>query len=234
MKFLAMRIHGPMQAWGEVATGEARPTRDAPTKSGVLGLVACALGIERNAPVQRQLADGYGLAVRTDRAGVLAEDYHTVGLAEYGSRDRWVKTRADEVAHEKFATKYLTRRGYIADGVFTALLWARDGAPFSLAEIADALEKPRWPLYLGRRSCPSSPLSPRMVEADTLSGALRYCVPLVGIPTVEGVLCPVQWDADPEINAVGIEGARAVRVRDSSINRRRWMFSERDVMMGRL
>jgi CRISPR system Cascade subunit CasD len=42
-----IRLEGPLQAWGDTSKFVIRRTMDAPTKSGVLGLICCAMGLSR-------------------------------------------------------------------------------------------------------------------------------------------------------------------------------------------
>ena len=45
--FLIFQLQGPMAAWGEVAVGEDRGSRDDPGVSALSGLLAAALGVDR-------------------------------------------------------------------------------------------------------------------------------------------------------------------------------------------
>jgi CRISPR system Cascade subunit CasD len=128
MSTLLIRLAGPMQSWGMDAKFDRRDTQRAPTKSGVIGLVASALGRRRNESLDDLNALRFG--VRTDREGTLLRDYHTA-------------------KSEKSA--YVTTRYYLCDAVFLAGL---EGAEALLHTIATALRAPAFPLFLGRRSCP--------------------------------------------------------------------------------
>ena len=70
----------------------------------------------------------------------------------------------------------LTRREYLCDASF---LVALQGDPILIRELHHAILSPKWPLYLGRKSCPPSfPLLGRKGEPDLdefsdLEGALR-------------------------------------------------------------
>ena len=65
--FLILKIHGPMQAWGEHTFEGMRPSANFPTRSGLLGLLGGCLGIKRNDRNRlKQLADSIGIAVRVD------------------------------------------------------------------------------------------------------------------------------------------------------------------------
>jgi len=44
MSVLLLRLAGPLQSWGDSSRFATRGTRREPTKSGVIGMVAAALG----------------------------------------------------------------------------------------------------------------------------------------------------------------------------------------------
>jgi CRISPR system Cascade subunit CasD len=120
---------------------------DAPTKSGVLGLVCCAMGLSRQAAQDRlPKLNELTMAVRIDRSGTRWWDYHTVG-AGIG-----MTTAAGEVKTGAKGT-LITRREYLADASF---LVAMRGDAALIAELSAALESPKWPVFLGRKSCPPS------------------------------------------------------------------------------
>ena len=79
-----LRLEGPLQAWGDNSKFVIRRTMEAPTKSGVLGLICCAMGLSRQ-PAREFLPelDGMTMGARVDREGERWWDYHTVG-AGYG------------------------------------------------------------------------------------------------------------------------------------------------------
>lgn len=132
MSTLLLRLAGPMQSWGTDSKFDVRRTGREPSKSGVIGLVAAAMGIARQDRQTLQTLNSLRFGVRVDREGVLLRDYH-------------IARTAKDVA-------YVTHRYYLADAEFVAGLESADHA--LLAQIAQALQAPAFPLYLGRRSCP--------------------------------------------------------------------------------
>ncbi|GAA2814986.1 type I-E CRISPR-associated protein Cas5/CasD [Kitasatospora paracochleata] len=135
MSVLALRLAGPLQSWGATSRFARRTTENAPTKSGVIGLLAAALGIDRT--------DDHALAelamlrfgVRIDQPGTRLRDYQTAQHFDTGE------------------SMPLSERFYLADAVFVA---AVEG-PAQLAErMHAALRTPAYLPYLGRRSCPPS------------------------------------------------------------------------------
>lgn len=143
MATLLLRLAAPLQSWGAEAPFNIRQTESLPTKSGVIGLAAAALGRRRDEPVLDLAALRYG--VRIVRPGVLLCDYHTV-------------SRTPSPRPSQNQTDYVTRRYYLSDAVFIAGLESSD-ATF-LQELERALHTPAFPLFLGRRCCPPTlPLS---------------------------------------------------------------------------
>ncbi|MET8827061.1 type I-E CRISPR-associated protein Cas5/CasD [Streptomyces sp. NPDC004610] len=83
---LLVRLAGPLQSWGITGRFARRDTHSRPTKSGVIGLCAAALGLPREEPLG-QLAE-LRFGVRADRPGTSLRDYHTVGGGRYPLRPR--------------------------------------------------------------------------------------------------------------------------------------------------
>ena len=77
---LLLRLSGPMQSWGTASRLQIRRTDAYPSKSGVLGMLLCAMGVAREeAPSRLEPLVALQMAVRVDRPGVLDWDYHTAG-----------------------------------------------------------------------------------------------------------------------------------------------------------
>ena len=165
---LFLRLEAPLQAWGShEAKFAVRRTMDAPTKSGVAGLLCAALGMNRSEAGQYWLAEiaKLRMGVRVDRPGIRWWDYHTVGagmalriaeLSEPKDLKLVGSALADSLSAKKIKSKagaLLSRREYLADASF---LVALQGAPEIVEQLAAALRKPVWTLYLGRKSCPPS------------------------------------------------------------------------------
>ncbi|NEE41189.1 type I-E CRISPR-associated protein Cas5/CasD [Streptomyces sp. SID7982] len=133
MSVLLMRLAGPLQSWGSAGRFTRRTTENAPTKSGVVGLLAAAQGRRRDADLSDLAALEFG--VRVDQPGTRLRDFHT--------------------AHHSDTLKAmpLSERFYLADAVFVAGVSGEAGLVQPLYE---ALLEPVFLPYLGRRSCPPS------------------------------------------------------------------------------
>ena len=81
MATLLLRLAAPLQSWGRVKF-ETRKTNREPTKSGVIGLLAAALGLRRDDAAGLARLNGLHFAVRADREGSLLVDFHTANREE--------------------------------------------------------------------------------------------------------------------------------------------------------
>lgn len=149
MKTLVLKMRGPLQSWGSDSRYRVRATNTAPTKSGVLGLLAAAQGRQRT----DDIADLAGLefAVRIDQPGNLERDYQTA--REAGAK-----------------APNLSTRYYLSDAVFLA---AVSGPDELIEALAEAVQKPVYPLYLGRRNCPANADLFVGISEDDAETALR-------------------------------------------------------------
>jgi hypothetical protein len=125
------------------------------------------------------------MGVRVDRPGMRWWDYHTVGaemkmrIASGGSKDGPI----------------LTRREYMCDASY---LVALQGDPELIEQLADALRKPIWTLYLGRKCCiPSRPI---LNTAPAMYDSLLEALTTLPIhrrhdnePKPESVECFLDW-----------------------------------------
>jgi CRISPR system Cascade subunit CasD len=174
-RFLILRLDGPMQAWGTHTYEDFRPSNLYPTRSGLLGLLAACLGIDRkDLDGQSQLAASVEFTVRVDsqlerigretpadKSGVKLPDFHTVLDAR----------KVDGSANKH---PVVSRREYLFDAAFTVVVGEKPGPRYTLDILAEALRRPCYTPTLGRRSCPPArPLLEGEVEAANGVDALR-------------------------------------------------------------
>ena len=69
MATLLLRLAAPLQAWGADSKFETRKTNREPTKSGVIGLLAAALGLRRDESEGLARLTGLRFGVRVEREG---------------------------------------------------------------------------------------------------------------------------------------------------------------------
>lgn len=141
MPTLLLRLAAPMQSWGVDSKFEKeRRTESEPSKSAVVGMLAAALGMKRDADLSELSRLKFG--VRIDKEGVIIRDFHTVCTVN---------------------PPYITNRYYLCDAVFLVGLESDNSS--LLEKISYALKNPVYPLFLGRRSCPPTlPLVLRIRE----------------------------------------------------------------------
>ena len=173
---LAIYLDAPLQSWGVSSRFQRRGTESAPSKSGVLGLIAAAMGIdkhgpdesERLAPLSACRFSVFPLATGENTAPVLRlEDFHTVG-GGYDRDDPVDKLRIARKASGGVSTTIVTRRFYHEQARFAALIEGDSGI---LQKAAAALEDPVWGVWFGRKCClPAAPLLPTL--ASSISKAL--------------------------------------------------------------
>jgi CRISPR system Cascade subunit CasD len=156
MRSVLLRLEGPLQSWGTQGRFSIRDTDAEPSKSGVLGLVAAALGVVRGDDAALAELAGLRMAVRVDAEGHPLRDYHTVGAGRFRGRPQ----RVYGAGHDTV----LTERHYLADASFLVAL----GGDADLVErIVHALQHPVWPPFLGRRACPpAAPIFGGVVDGD--------------------------------------------------------------------
>lgn len=160
---LLIRLEGVLQSWGEHSKWDYRDTADFPSKSGVIGLLGCALGLERDNVRLGELSQSLHMIVRADRAGELVSDFQTVSAEVLNSASGKPRTGGNT---------FITHRNYLQDSSFLVGL---SGEKTLLEELRDALQNPKWSIYLGRKSCvPSVPVIGCYTEKyDSLKQAME-------------------------------------------------------------
>lgn len=235
MHFLLFTLYAPMGSFGDIAVGERRMSWARPGRSAVLGLIAAARGIERSdEDAHRNLETGLFYAVRTDAPGRPFIDYHTAQTPK-ARKGRTFATRREELesGDPDDLNTVLSSREWRSDACFTVCLWPRVEGGMDLDEMARALRRPCFTLYLGRKSAPLGlPLNPAVIEADTFMDAFDKRQPnaeeteilkhLRGRGTAPAMTIAFDHDA-PGAGA----DARIERRRDAVASRARWQFTDR-------
>lgn len=241
MDLLLFQLQAPLASWGEPAVGEFRGTAEYPSLSALLGLLGAALGVRRDdEPAHAALRDGYRFAVGLQSGGELLRDYHTAQVPGRAALKRRPQaTRRDELRMPKAELgTILSTRDYRQNAACLVAVQAREAAPHALDALADALRRPRFVLYLGRKSCPpAAPLWPQRIEAPSLPEAFeRYLAVLQAarlaqqdkherVPLEEPA--PIQRIAlEDGMDATLAPDLSTVR-KDRLIRRRGWQFGDR-------
>lgn len=202
MSVLVMRLAAPLQSWGAPCSYSIRETEYQPTRSGIIGMIAAAMGYPRQANLDnlRKLKIG----VRVDRQGALITDFQTIQDPK-----RFARPMSSEV----------TKREYLSDAVFVAGIECKDEQ--FMENIVAALKAPIFPLYLGRRSCPPTlPLMIGLEKDKTLIETLRT-FPLQAVPSKNIHYIFIYIDSDSE------KDSRFVRDDPISFDQRNRMYTWR-------
>lgn len=150
MSTLLLRLAGPLQSWGVQSRFSHRDTGLEPSKSGVVGLLAAALGRGRDEPLEDLAALTMG--VRVEREGRLLRDFHTAGGTHKQGEQYGVA-----IADGSKPRVVTSQRYYLTDADFLVGLES-DDEDF-LCRLDAALARPVWPLFLGRKACvPGRPI----------------------------------------------------------------------------
>lgn len=215
MPTLLLRLAGPMQSWGTTSRFDQRDTGKEPSKSGVIGLLAAALGIDRENWTYLEPLTTLAMGVRHDRPGVPKYDYQTAGQGtddlvspdgKVQKRSRIILASGKHPSGDHLGEGVQSWRHYLADAVFLVGLEGLDRA--LLERTHAALNDPVWPLALGRKSyVPSEPvwLDGGVVDAPLLDALAAW----------PWLAAPRKWEAVPESLLVSLEsqdGAGALRM----------------------
>lgn len=147
MDLLILRLEAPLMRWGLRSLWNDRDTHIVPTKSGVIGLLACAFGWKRGDKSIEALSSSLRMGVRADRKGRPITDFHIVSSFSNPN----IKHLCNSAYKQRTGEGgLLTYRHYIQDASFTVVL---SGSGDVLKEAAAALMDPVFPIYLGAKCC---------------------------------------------------------------------------------
>lgn len=183
MPTLLLRLVGPMQSWGTTSRFDQRDTGKEPSKSGIVGLLAAALGIDRGNWQDLEPLTQLSMGVRHDRPGVPKSDYQTAKSIISADRSKIHETA-------------VTARDYLADAAFLVGLESSDS--FLLQRIDAALRDPVWPLALGRKSyVPSEPI--------WLENGLQHTELRSALSLWPWIVTARKWEEPPEMLLLSLD-----------------------------
>lgn len=187
-QYLLLWLEGPLQSWGEHSRFSRRETLNFPTKSGVYGLILCALGLPgAQVELLKRMSEfrlnvfGYKKEKQNQDlySDFLLRDFHMIG-AGYDALDPWEKFLSPKTSEEKNPVgggSKLTYRFYIQNMAFACILEIPlDFEP----DINAGFENPKWPLFLGRKCCVPTDIiyrglfddhSQALARADEIAGS---------------------------------------------------------------
>ncbi len=182
---LLLRLDAPLMSFGAPIVDNRGVIQQLPALSMLTGMLGNALGYDHGeAEKLDRLQERIRYAVRRDRPGDVVRDFQTVDFTQ-GTDDLkvartvgWTTRGRPEFragAANTLREKHIRYRDYLADALYVvALRLEPDDESPTLDEVADALDEPERPLFLGRKPClPASPLVLARVDADSLLESLR-------------------------------------------------------------
>ncbi|WP_257283440.1 type I-E CRISPR-associated protein Cas5/CasD [Endozoicomonas sp. SESOKO1] len=245
MEYLVFRLYGPMASWGEIAVGVNRHTARYPSKSALLGLLGAALGISReDEESQQDLFDYYAIAIKTVSCGSLLKDYHTTQVPNSKVKFRFRSRRDELVVGWEQLDAVVSSRAYRTDAQAIVAVSARAGACWSLGQLQEALQRPKYQLYLGRKACPlAAPLQAEIIAGDGFYTALNNYQPkplLIGQPDwvseqrylKPDAVCHFYWQGSlAEFTGQSLQippqAVQQLVRHDQPLSRTRWQFQPR-------
>jgi CRISPR system Cascade subunit CasD len=222
-RYLTFQLYAPLSSWGEPAVGEKRNSARHPSKSAVLGLIAAAMGFRRQDDRPHlDLQNSLGFAVKLVGESFPTADYHTTQAAE--KQGPHMRKRKDEM--RALSKTWLSSRQYRQDALSVVGLWNTQGAQIGLTDIETALQKPKFSLFLGRKSCPLAlPLNPILAEHDSLKTALDT------YPSDSAITYAPRQQVDgyfwEHTEHAGQEAQYTVLRSDQILSRERWQHGQR-------
>ncbi len=170
--FIPLHLEGTHQSWSASGSGFTKSASEFPTHSGVCGLVAAALGLQRDDPIIDSLHHGLRVSSRVLKQGELQTEYQNFRFWDVPELKNPAKSPIDYDSYREETLQVLPKgdgnrqvwRTYHQGAAFQIVLEVLDTNPFSANQILEALRHPAMPLYLGRRTCR---LSYPLVGKDT-------------------------------------------------------------------
>jgi len=152
-KYLSLYLDAPLQSWGYQSRFDRRTSLSYPTRSGIVGMLCAAMGIDRADSQALSRFKELNMTVYLFHTNGRLMDFHTVG----GGWDK--NTHPQNVvptAEGKPSNTVVTYREFLQGAKFGVVL---KGNSSFLEKIAAALQNPRWGIWLGRKCCiPAAPV----------------------------------------------------------------------------
>jgi CRISPR system Cascade subunit CasD len=230
MDILLLRFDAPLMSFGAPIVDNRGEIQPYPALSMMTGLLGNALGFDHAESEQLdRLQHRIRYAVRQDREGERIQDYQTVDLSKPYMDDKRAWTTRGELETRKGGSAssgtHIRLRDYWADAAYTVALTLdpADQSP-SLGDIAEALQQPERPLFIGRKPClPASPLFLKQTQAPRLVDALSDSekAPLASRPDSQSVL-QAWWPTRPDDDEPAEEDPIQETMREPVTDQRDW------------
>lgn len=156
IKYLTLDIMSPLQSWGHSSKLDDRHTAPYPTRSGIIGMLCAASGIDReDTEGTSNLNNALTVDVYTTNNYSIMTDYQTVGggyqkdsqlksICKRGNGSPNVKS------HQRLSLSVVTHRDYIEDSRFCVIVSGRSEV---IQQVAEKIQNPVWGIWFGRKCC---------------------------------------------------------------------------------
>lgn len=148
MPTLILKFDSPIQSWGTSLKLTNHDTGLYPSKSGVIGMIASALGRRRDESIDDLSVLRFGVMI--ENQGTIIDDF--------------------QVSEVSASEKKTGHRKYLSDAVFICGI---EGPENIINDISFALRHPANALFAGRRGCPVTAELLQKVVPENLKDALR-------------------------------------------------------------
>lgn len=145
MKYLKLTIKAPLMSFGDASSQyqNVRDTATNPTKSMIVGMVACAMGIDRKDSRVEELSKSIIVKTTTiNKNATLWRDYQNAHIRGFDKQGHYGSK------NDKNIQRWKT---YIANGSYIVFVGCEDDV--LLKNIYSSLQRPYWPLFVGRKCC---------------------------------------------------------------------------------
>lgn len=213
--FLIFGVTAGLGSMGELAGHERRGGLLWPGRSALIGLMGAALGLRRDGDFS--VLEALDITVGIYDSGESLRDYHTIETVPSAAA-KAANSRPEALRDAKGRTNTsITLRDYRSGPMFGVVVRGE-----GLEQLAAALNAPVFTLYLGRKSCPlAAPPGARVVEAADPKSALA-----------ELIVAP--WRKGVRLSSLIVEGTPGEIVHDQAVDRARWHFAPRRVVVQRV
>lgn len=217
--YLVFTLAANLGAMGGLAGHERRGSMDWPGRSAIIGLLGAALGWRRDADFSA--LDALQTAVAIFDSGTPLRDYHTVQTVPTAKAlQPQSRPAALRQARRQLHT-VITLRDYRCTPLYGVALCGADEA--FLRDLQQALLRPVFTLWLGRKSCPlAAPVAPHVVSAAGPEEALQQVI----LPPWHKGAVARRMAADVSLAP---DAGRIEQRHDLAIDRQRWHFAPRQV-----
>ena len=160
MNYIKLTLKAQFMSFGDDTSiyQNRRDTATHPTKSMIIGLIACAIGIPRGDERVQSLFDSVSVKTTTiNKSGQIWNDYQNAHMSNLTNNGKYEFVRAANGSVQNIQ-RWKT---YILSGEYIVFVGSDNET--DLKTIHDFLFAPYWPLYAGRKCCP---FTEKIVEKD--------------------------------------------------------------------